>query len=245
MREGAQTHSKRSPMLCILLNCNDFTVQSVASVAMMELIRIVHSTAGGVVAITGLLQILLPKGGLRHRILGQLYFWSWILIVPTGAMMGSFLIALFGALGLYMAFTGYRIGVRKKVQLAIFDKLVIVTGFLCGLATLGWGVALLVKKVDFGIVGCFFGVIFCLATLQDIRMFLLSKGGGRMAGHPMHWMFLHYGRMYISYIAAMTAFTVIQQVLPWDLANWILPTVLGTALLIFSGRFYRKKFGVE
>ncbi len=210
----------------------------------MESIRLLHSVAGIVVAVAGLLQIILPKRGARHRVVGQIYFWAWLLIVPTGAMLGSFLITLFGALGLYMAFTGYRIGVLRQATLAIFDKVVVVAGFICGLATLAWGVFLLANKVNFGIVGCFFGLIFSLATFQDIRLFFLGKGGGKMAGHKLHWIFLHYGRMYISYIAAMTAFTVIQEVFPWGLANWILPTVLGTALLVVSGRYFKKKFGV-
>jgi hypothetical protein len=60
----------------------------------------------------------------------------------------------------------------------------------------------------------------------------------------MHWWFEHYGRMYISYIAAMTAFTVIQHLFPMEIMDWILPTFLGTALIIVTNRVNRKKMNI-
>lgn len=213
----------------------------------MEIVRYIHVGAGALVAVSGLLQILLPKGGLRHRILGQVYFWSWVLVVSTGAWLGSLLIALFGALGLYMAYTGYRLGMRKSMQLAIWDRGVILLGFAAGLVTLGWGLLLLVagKGGAFGIIACFFGLLFSAAGLRDTRQFILGKRVGKMSGHPLNWWFEHYGRMYISYIAAMTAFTAIQQVFPLEILDWILPTFIGTALLILTNRYNRKKMGVS
>ncbi len=213
----------------------------------MEIIRQLHIWSGALVAIAGLIQIILPKGGLRHRIIGQVYFWAWVIIVPTGAAMGSALIALFGALGLYMAYTGYRLGIRKSMQLAIFDKVFIVIGFGAGLSTLIWGISLLILGLGgaFGIIASFFGLLFAGAGFQDIRQFLLGKKVGRMSGHKMKWWFEHYGRMYISYIAAMTAFSAIQHVFPIEILNWILPTFIGTGLLILTNRYHRKKLKIE
>lgn len=58
-------------------------------------------------------------------------------------------------------------------------------------------------------------------------------------------MYEHYTRMYISYIAAITAFSAIQNIFGIALINWILPTVIGTLLIILTGRFYDKKKGIS
>jgi hypothetical protein len=212
-------------------------------IARVEYVRQIHVFAGCVVAITGLMQIVLPKGGLRHRIIGQCYFWSWVLIVPTGAYLGSAIITLFGALGLYMAYTGYRLGIRKSMELALLDKGFIVVGFAAGLFTLGWGISLLAlgKGGFFAIIACFFGLLFAAAGFRDVRQFLLGKKVGKLSGHRLHWWFEHYGRMYISYIAAMTAFAAIQQLFPIPILDWVLPTLIGTVLIIVTNRINRKK----
>ncbi|MCC6725527.1 MAG: hypothetical protein IT258_13545, partial [Saprospiraceae bacterium] len=82
----------------------------------MEQIKLLHAIAGITVGLTGLTQILLKKGGKLHRILGLVYFWAWLVIIVTGAIIGSALITLFGILGFYMALTGYRFGHHRSME---------------------------------------------------------------------------------------------------------------------------------
>ena len=58
------------------------------------------------------------------------------------------------------------------------------------------------------------------------------------------WYFEHFGRMYISYIAAITAFSAIQNIFGIALVNWISPTVIGTALIVFTNQKYYQKFKI-
>lgn len=212
----------------------------------MENIKLLHAIAGAIVGLTGLAQIILKKGGKSHRIIGLTYFWSWLVIVVTGGIIGSALITLFGVLGFYMALTGYRFGHKRKLEIGAFDKAVIGIGLAVAVGTLGWGAYLVLKfGGGFGIVALFFGVIFCLAVGQDFREFVLGKPIRRLSGHKMQWYFEHFTRMYISYIAAMTAFAVIQNVFGITLLNWMLPTVIGTGLIILSNRKYYKQFNIE
>lgn len=212
----------------------------------MEQIKLLHAIAGTVVGLTGLLQILLKKGGKTHRLIGTVYFWSWLFVVVTGAMIGSALIALFGVLGFYMALTGYRFGHQRSMNTGAFDKAIIGTGLAFAVGTLGWGLYLVLNGGNtFGIVALFFGVIFSLATWQDFREFVLGKPVRKLSGHKMQWYFEHFGRMYISYIAAMTAFAVIQNLFGITLLNWILPTLIGTGLIILTNRKYYKQFNIE
>ncbi|MBK9014246.1 MAG: hypothetical protein IPM82_09185 [Saprospiraceae bacterium] len=212
----------------------------------MEQIKLLHAVAGAIVGLTGLLQILLKKGGKIHRLIGTSYFWSWLLVVITGAMIGSALIALFGVLGFYMALTGYRFGHQRNMNIGAFDKAIIGMGLAFAIGTFGWGLYLILNGGNtFGIVALFFGVIFCLTTWQDFREFVLGKQIRKLSGHKMQWYFEHFGRMYISYIAAMTAFAVIQNLFGVTLLNWTLPTLIGTGLIILSNQKYYKQFNIE
>lgn len=210
------------------------------------MIRDIHAIAGAIVGISGLLQIILRKGGSLHRILGNIYFYSWFVIVGTGAVLGSLLITLFGVFGWYMAFTGYRFGRRKNSKSNSFDKIIIVAGMLFALSTLIWGAYILILgNITFGIVSVFFGAIFSFLCYQDINEFILGKPIRRLSEHPLQWYFEHFGRMLISYIAAMTAFSVINKVFGVVLLDWILPTFIGTAIIIILNRRYTKKFNIR
>jgi hypothetical protein len=212
----------------------------------MEQIKLLHAVAGAIVGLTGLLQILLKKGGKIHRLIGTAYFWSWLFVVITGAMIGSALIALFGVLGFYMALTGYRFGHQRSINIGAFDKAIIGAGLAVAIGTFGWGLYLMLNgSHTFGMVTLFFGVIFCLTTWQDFREFVLGKPIRKLSGHKMQWYFEHFGRMYISYIAAMTAFAVIQNLFGVTLLNWTLPTLIGTGLIILSNRKYYKQFNIQ
>ena len=87
----------------------------------------IHAYSGMIVFVVGILQILLKKGGKLHRKLGQVYFWSWIPLIITGAIIGSLLITFFGLLGFYMVYTGYRFGRQKSMEIKLFDKITFFT----------------------------------------------------------------------------------------------------------------------
>lgn len=213
---------------------------------MESIIRDIHAVSGIVVGSTGIIQILAPKGGKIHRILGNAYFWAWLPLIVTGSIMGSFIIALFGILGWYSAYMGFRFGRLKNVNLNNFDKGVIVAAVVLALCTLAGGIYLFVLgKAVFAGVSFFFGIIFFLVTWSDVREFILLKANRRLSGHKMFWYFEHYGRMFISFMAAMTAFTVINEVFPIEWLNWIMPTVVGTALLILQNRRFFRKFRID
>jgi len=211
-----------------------------------DLIRDIHAIAGAIVGISGLIQIILRKGGSFHRILGNIYFYSWFVIMGTGALLGSLLVTLFGVFGWYMAFTGYRFGKRKNSNSTLLDKIVISAGILFALSTLIWGVYILILgNITFGIVAVFFGAIFSFLCYKDILEFILKKPVRRLSNHPLQWYFEHFGRMIISYIAAITAFAVINNIFGIPLLNWILPTFIGTAIIIILNRRYNKKFNIR
>ncbi|MDE0770736.1 MAG: hypothetical protein OSB25_00855 [Salibacteraceae bacterium] len=66
-----------------------------------------------------------------------------------------------------------------------------------------------------------------------------------MVKYKIYWFFEHYNRFTILFIAALTAFIAIQNITTIVIFNWMLPTVLGTAYLIYVGKKYRKQFRIN
>ncbi len=208
----------------------------------METVRSIHIIAGTLVGVLGIIQLLLPKKGAIHRTIGNIYTWSWTPLIITGIMIGNLLIGAFGILGWYMALSGFMIGKSKKVEKTIGFQILIYIGFIVGLAATFFSVTLLYGKQSFGIIGSFFGLIFLLNSYSDYRLIITKTKYNRLSHLPVFWMIEHIKRMSISYIAAMTAFFVIQKVFSFDMLNWLLPTLVGTTFIFIYIRNLENKY---
>ena len=207
----------------------------------MEWIKLLHAVTGFLVAGTGLLQFVMKKGGKTHRTIGKVYFAAWIVIVTTGAMIGHLLITFFGVLGFYLALSGVRFAQRKNIKFTTMDTVFAAIGIAVGGTTLGWGIWLqMTGSTTFGIIATVFGAIFLGAGEFDVRKFVRMRGNLP----KKEWYFEHFQRMMISYIAAMTAFSAINNIFGNTLVNWLLPTVIGTVAIIVYSRTERKKLGM-
>jgi hypothetical protein len=201
------------------------------------LIYWLHAGAGTLVLIIGILQIVLKKGGRLHRQAGKIYLASWFILVPTGAYLGSLIITFFGIFGLYMAFTGSRMARFRNFPDRVIDKIFYVSGGLVSFPLL-----LLIRgERVFSIVSLVFGTLFFSLVFKDLKAAFFKKDDFNK--EKMNWFYTHLGRMYISFIAATTAFLVIQNLFPHPLLNWLSPTVAGFILISLSLKHYRRKFG--
>lgn len=206
----------------------------------------IHAFSGMIVFVVGLLQILLKKGGKLHVYLGWVYVATWTVLLITGGLVGHYMITMLGVFGYYYVLTGYRFGKLKKVPAQWFDKLLIGLGILVAIGILISGIRLLIGgNTNFGIIFVVFGGIFTWATVQDFRQFILDQRIDKLAGHKQFWFFEHFGRMYISYIAALTAFSALQNVFGVVVLNWLMPTVFAFVLIGGTKRYYIKKFKIE
>ncbi len=211
-----------------------------------EILIQIHGLSGIIVFIVGLLQILLKKGGKIHRYLGLIYVVTWFFLVLTGGLIGSYMILLLGVFGFYFVLSGYRFAKLKKIPTELFDKALIIVGILVGVWILISAVRLFILgNVTFGIIFTVFGLLFTFTTVQDYQQFILKQKKDKLFGLKQFWYFEHFGRMYISYLAALTAFSALQNVFGVELLNWVLPTVLGIILIAVTKRYYIKKFKIE
>ena len=207
-----------------------------------EIILNIHSILGVVVFLTGLLQILLKKEGSRHRITGLIYLTSWLFLLLTGAYLTGLMITIVGIFGFYFALTGSRIGRLKNNEITLFEKSIFVVGGLSALTMIFYSVSLYLKgQQSWPIILAVFGGLFLWTTSGDIFKYILKKPLKKQIYGKSDWIFEHFTRMSISFIAAVTAFTSIQNLFQNNTLNFLLPTAIGIILIRLTTISYKKK----
>lgn len=210
---------------------------------MRDLVLQFHSVLGILIFFSGLAQIILPKGGRRHVIIGQVYLYAWIPLLITGAYLGGPLISIVGLFGFYFALTGGRIGRLKNQAPKLGDKLIIGAGLLAALALLYYaGVLSFRGQYSFAIIFAVFGLLFLMTTVEDLYKYILNRPLRASQYGAQDWYFEHFKRMSISFIAAVTAFTSIQNIFRENTLNFLMPTVLGIIAIRMARRAYERKF---
>lgn len=213
---------------------------------MYDQIVLVHAIFGSIVFITGFLQFILKRGGKVHRIIGRVYFYSWIGLLLTGAYIGHLLIMIIGIFGFYYVLTGVRFAILKGKPVQLFDKAIMIAGGLFAISLLGFAVKILMSdNQGFGIISLVFGLLFGMSTSQDISKFVIGKPLQKKDFGKMDWFFNHSSRMIISFIAAMSAFTSIQNVFGNTTINFLAPVVLGVAYQIYTEKKYVKELDLK
>mgnify|MGYP001627953799 CR=1 FL=1 len=206
------------------------------------IIQNVHSISGISVFIIGLLQIILKKGGRKHKILGQIYLYTWLILLISGISLGGAFLSTVGIFGFYFVLTGSRIAKFKNKSITIFDKTIISSAILTALYMLYFSCTLYLKdQISFAIIFFVFGSIFLYTTTQDFFKYVLNKPLTKQTYGKLDWYFEHFIRMYISFIAALTAFASVQNVFNNNTLNFLLPTVIGTLFINFATKNYKKK----
>jgi hypothetical protein len=90
--------------------------------------------------------------------------------------------------------------------------------------------------VRLGPVAVVFGVLGLAYAGAQLRQF------ARPSADPTRWWFVHMTGMLASYIAAVTAFSVVNFTFLPTTARWLWPTLLGTPLITAWVTYYRRRF---
>jgi len=212
---------------------------------LIGVLRWIHIAAGFAALGVAPGAMLTAKGGRAHRRWGKIYFWLMAVVAATAVVLGlwrpvTFLV-LVAVFSFYSAFTGYRVLSRKRPDHG--DRA----------QTLDWAAALLTLGASAGLIllGLFppgpawaprasvavvFGAIGVVLAARDIRQFV------RPPAEPLHWWFHHMTGMLTSYIAAVTAFSVVNFAFLPVTVRWLWPTLIGTLLITAWVRYYRIRF---
>src|SRR5262244_1799684 len=188
------------------------------------------------------LAMVTVKGGRAHRRWGKIYFWSMAVVAATAVLIAlwrpKIFLALLAVFSFYMAFSGSRTLWRKQPAQGQ------------GPTALDWTAALLTFAVSaamavlglirpgeawqrLGIVPVVFGALGMILAGPDIGKFV------RPPTDRNAWWFAHMGGMLGSYIATVSAFSVVNFAFLPTTVRWLWPTVIGTPLIAVWIAYYR------
>jgi uncharacterized membrane protein len=195
----------------------------------------IHAFFGSVGLITGIASIIVKKGNTKHKQLGKWFTWSMIISSAISLVVARMpnhinnFLFLIGIFTIYMVLAGNRaltFKSIKKTEANLVDKLISGTMMISGLLMIGFGINGLVNGYSQSILFIFFGAFGIFLPYGDYKLFTKTLENRKL------WLITHLSRMLGALIASITAFLVAG--IKYDnLWAWMLPTVLGTAYIIY------------
>ena len=194
------------------------------------LIYFIHAPLGGIALLAGGISLIAKKGNNVHKKSGRVFFFSMLFsaisafiisVLPNHESPFLFSIGLFST---YFLISGLRsLKFKQKDFQLKTEKIIAYLITLTGIVMILYPV-LLFSKLNiiltvFGVVGIVFG-------LRDLKLFKDIK---RL---KKNWLKLHLGKMTGGYIAATSAFFVVNQILP-GIWNWFVPGIIGSGYITY------------
>ena len=196
----------------------------------VQVLIYIHAGLGGIALLAGAIALSVKKGFRTHRKSGIIFYYSMLIsalislsiaILPNHENPFLFSIGLFS---IYFILMGKRSLSFKKQSFDLrIDKLISTLIIFIGLTMILY--PLLLEK-NLNIVLAVFGAAGMVFGLRDLRLFRDP------AQLKEKWLKLHLGKMTGGYIAAVSAFLVVNQVLP-GVWNWFVPSFFGSLLIAF------------
>ena len=196
---------------------------------MYTIALIVHVISGGLALTTGLLALVFKKGLNKHKVAGRIYYYSMILVCLSAVFISllkpqNFLLHI-GIFSGYMVYSGYRAIQEKNFQANFFDWIFLVASLVNAVLMLA---SMNILLMVFG------GIGFSL-TLGDLRLYIMRIKNKTIP--KQQWLVRHIGMMLGGYISTFTAFLVVNFTnVQYPILVWLLPTVIGTPLIIIWTR---------
>lgn len=206
----------------------------------IEKAMLLHVVAGALSLVTGLLVFVLKKGTSFHVKIGRVYFWCMTVVFITSVyvsvMKNNLFLLLIGFFSFYLVFSGIEYSkVRSITKTTLKHYLQVFSFATCFLIMVLLGLySVFTSQMALGIILLVFGGIGASLSWDDVKFYIL-----RRSRPPRSWMKEHIGRMTGSYIAAFTAFAVNNIHFLPTVIIWLLPTVLGTGVIIYYNKRYK------
>lgn len=208
---------------------------------------VLHIVSGSVGILSGILNIIRKKGDKNHKLIGKLFFVSMLSVGISSLVLSclhpNYFLFMIGVFTLYMVSSGQRYLKHKqqyKLDSKIIDWAITISMLFAGLLFIGIGILTIINSNLFGLVFLTFGSLGLLFVRQDFNAY------NDKTTIINYWLIAHLQRMTGGFIAALTAFLVVNtknfpEQIP-SLVYWLLPTIILTPLIIkWSGKYEVKK----
>ena len=208
-------------------------------------LRWIHIVAGTLALGLAPAAMLTVKGGRAHRRWGKIYFWSMAVVAATAVSLGlwrpKIFLALLAVFSFYLAFSAYRALFRKRPAQGQGPRAI---DWAAALVTFSASAALVVLGLPrpgpswerVGAVPVVFGVLGMVLSGLDVWKF------ARPPADKNAWWFDHMGGMLGSYIATVSAFSVVNFTFLPTAVRWLWPTAIGIPLITLWITYYKIRF---
>ncbi|WP_395042821.1 hypothetical protein [Flavobacterium sp.] len=208
---------------------------------LFKILLFVHVFAGAIGLVTGTLNIIRKKGDKKHKLIGKFFFFSMIINGVFGMIMTiihpNLFLFIIGIFTVYMVATGQRYlslkGVSKGQKVLKIDWFLSFTMLFFGIGFIIYSILLFLKSNTFGFVLLTFGLISVLMVLSDFKNY---KGKSK---DKNVWLLVHIQRMTGAFIAATTAFLVVNNTYLPPVIAWLLPSVLIVPLIFIWSKKHK------
>lgn len=207
---------------------------------MTTILIIIHASLGGISILAGLSAILAVKGSVRHILSGKIFYYSMTASVVIAIIVAiipghtNYFLLVIGIFSLYLIITGKRIYSLKtyeKNEAKRSDMIISYVMVFLGIGMIAGGIYIVVVNNSIGFVMVIFGLIGLRLAYSDIRFYK------KWFTDHNELVRIHISKMVGGYIAAWTAFLVVNKALP-GILPWILPTIFGTVFIIVQRKKY-------
>ncbi len=201
-----------------------------------DILLIIHVLCGGISLLLGLTVLTQRKGGRLHKLVGSIYFYTMLIssftAMPMSWIHRNYFLLIVAIVTAYMLLSGRRYIKRKKVPAVFFDWVLSAVMAVAAIIFIVLGIISIVNGNTFGIVYMVFGLGGLFFVYQDYRNFT------RRTLNSNFWLTTHLQRMIGSYIAALTAFLVVNNTMIPGAIAWLIPTIfLLPLILVWSGKY--------
>ena len=191
---------------------------------------LIHATLGGIALLSGAIALVVKKGSPLHKKSGKVFFFAMLVSALTSLVVAvlpnhenPFLFSI-GLFSTYFLVSGIRaLNLRKSNPRLLNDKIIAFAIIAVGLGMIG--LPILLKGV-INIVLLVFGLVSLSFGLRDLLLFK------NIEKTKKSWLKLHLGKMTGGYISAVTAFLVVNNLLP-GIWNWFVPGIAGTVYITY------------
>ena len=203
----------------------------------------IHAAFGGVALLSGTVAMIAPKGKNIHKKAGKVFYYT-MLVTGISALIVSMIpgnvspfLFIVGVFSTYFVISGYRALSYKRLKdpdKLRKDKMLAFTMLLTGISMLGYAVYLFVSGNQAGWIMIAFGLVALNTARIDFKALKDIKTLRKK------WLAMHINKIMGGYIAAFTAFIVVNNVMH-PLLNWLLPGAIGAVYITYWLRKIKPK----
>lgn len=199
-----------------------------------------HIATGTVALLVGAIALLAKKGSWLHKRCGKVFLYSMaasaVVSMVVAMLPGHESAFLFGiaVMSLYFIISGYRsLRYKHKNPNLMLDKIVSVVILITGSLMI---VLPILESGKLNVVLFVFGLLSLVFGISDFKNFKDLKALRKK------YLQLHLSKITGGYISAVSAFFVVNQILP-GIWNWFTPGVLGAIFIVYWSRKVDRKKG--